>query len=219
MKNYLTKLGVPTIVLVAAVISSTAAAYTLTNDPDCAIATAVFNPQYSSCVGAYELGNGENDVTDGSDNNIVNNILNVDKVFDNQGGWSFIEKVNEGVDEGTYFDITYNGDTKSGSLVFDVTAINNDFGPDFLSTYEIAISFKAADSFSIYQWDAPLGVNTIEWTTNGTATNKNGGVQGLSHASLYFRNTANITEPPSSALLALGLVCLGLSRRRLVFNK
>jgi hypothetical protein len=194
-----------------------AMAYALSSNPACNTAAAVFNPVYDACVGAYLLGTGENDVTDGDDDNIVNQLLNNDSSVESLFGaddWTFLEKVDVGVNNGSYFDITsLNSNSTNGSIEFDVSAIEAAFGTSFLSDYEIAVSFKAATNFSIYQWDAPLGVDTIDWSTAGTATNRRGNPQGLSHASVYFRRNDNTPDPVSTpepgtagvmALLALG---------------
>ena len=196
-----------------------AGAYTLTSDPNCDAAATVFNPVYSACVGAYELGGGENDVTDGDDDNIVNQLLNNDPLVESLFGtddWTFLEKVDVGVNNGSFFDITnFNTNSTTGSIEFDVSAIETAYGTSFLNDYDIAISFKAAKNFSIYKWNAPLGTDRIDWSTAGTATNNRGIAQGLSHASVYFRRNDNTPDPVSTpepgtagmmALLALGAV-------------
>ncbi|NET46472.1 hypothetical protein [Okeania sp. SIO2B3] len=205
------------LVVSSAFIAPATQAFTLTEDPACNVAAAVFNPQYDDCKGAYELAGGENDVTDGGPNNIATQLLNNDDIFGTED-WTFLGK-DDG--NGTSF-FTVNGiNSTSGEIVFDTAAIENVYGPTFTQNYDIAVSFKAAKNFSIYQWDAGLGTNTIDWTTDGTATNKQGVTQGLSHASVYFRYK-EIVDPPrarvpeSTSMLTLGLIGgrMFLSRRR-----
>jgi hypothetical protein len=190
-----------------------AGAYELTNNPNCDAAAAVFSPRYSDCVGAYELDRGENDVTNGDANNIVNTILNEDNVF-GADDWTFGAKFDDSGYQGinNLFALTGLNNT-TGTITLNKTAIENILGPTF-EQYEIAISFKAAENFSIYKWDAPLGTNTINWSTAGTATNNRGRPQALSHASLYVRKIDDtpVTEVPepgavgSLAFLALGAI-------------
>jgi hypothetical protein len=173
----------------------------------CDAAATAFTPDYDNCVGAYTLDGGENDVTDGDDDNIVNKILNVDNVFGTED-WTFLGK-----DDGAYngfFNIVGLNNT-TGSINFNVAAIEAVYGTSFLNNYDVAVSFKAGKNFSIYEWEAALGTDTIEWSTTGTSVNKNGAAQGLSHGSVYFRKkdggvTEKTPEPASAA--ALGLFAL-----------
>lgn len=198
-------------------IAPTAQAFTPTEDPACDVAAAVFNPGYDNCKGAYELAGGENDVTNGGSDNIATQLLNDDNIFGAED-WTFLAKDDGG---GTDFFTVNDIGSTSGNIEFDTAAIEAEYGTTFTENYDIAVSFKAAKSFSIYQWDAGLGTDTIEWTTDGTATNKNGVTQALSHASVYFRYKA-IVDPPRArvpeptSILALGLIGGGmfLSRRR-----
>jgi hypothetical protein len=168
-----------------AAMTAPAQAATLTNDPDCTV--AVFAPDYTACQGAYELARGENDVTNGDSSNVVTQLLNEADIF-GQGiaDWTFLSKT----------------DTPSGgtSGVIDLA--------DFLKTgYDVAISFKAADSFSIYWWAGDLGTDLVSWSTAGTATNDNGRVQGLSHYSVYYRPVPEpLTLLGTAAALGLGAV-------------
>lgn len=63
-----------TVAVLASAWSVNASAYTLSTDVACDTAAAVFSPAYTDCVGAYVLGAGENDVTDGAADNIVNQL-------------------------------------------------------------------------------------------------------------------------------------------------
>ena len=201
----------------SSLIAPEAQAFDLTLDPACDAAAAVFNPEYDNCQGAYLLDGGENDVTDGEADNIVNQLLNVEDIFGNPD-WTFFAK-DDGA--GTSF-FTVNGiNSTTGDIVFDTAAIEAAYGPTFTEDYDIAVSFKAAKNFSIYQWDAALGTDTITWSTEGTATNGGGSAQALSHASVYFRYKDVVTPPPArvpepTSILALGLIGGGmfLSRRK-----
>ena len=198
----------------SALIAPTAQAFELTLAPACDVAAAVFNPEYDDCQGAYELEGGENDVTDGGSDNIVTQLLNDDNIFGDPD-WTFLGK-DDGA--GTSF-FTVNGiDSTSGNIVFDVAAIEEEYGPTFTHNYDIAVSFKAAQNFSIYKWGAGLKTDTIDWTTDGTATNQNNdNPRDLSHASVYFRLKDKVKRVPEpTSLLAIGLIGGGmfLSRRR-----
>ena len=175
-------------------ISAPAHAYVLTMDPNCSVAAAVFNPDYDACVGAYLLGGGENDVTDGAADNIATIILNDNDVF-GAADWTFLDK---------------NDDVGGTSGTLSIA----DFGEGW--PIEIAISFKAARNFSIYYWSALAGPpGTIDWSTAGTATNSSGIAQGLSHYSVFYRSTSKkVPEPGTLALFGIGLMGLGLARRR-----
>ncbi len=181
-----------------------ASAYTLTNDPDCAVAAGVFNPSYTDCRGAYELGNGENDVTDGEADNIVNMLLNDDDVFGTGGGWNFLGKT----------------DDSNTSPEFNLTGLNAITGTIEITGIDlpakVVISFKAAKDFSLYLWDPLNDPGLIDWSTSGTATNRNGGVQGLSHVSVYWMESdvppQQTPEPGTIFLMGSGLAGLGFWR-------
>jgi hypothetical protein len=199
--------------------SGTASAYTLTQDPACDVAAAVFSPDYDDCQGAYLLEGGENDVTNGDATNIATQLLNDDNIF-GDADWTFFGK-----DDGAgtpYFTVTGLNSTL-GSIVFDVAAIEAAFGPTFAQDYDLAVSFKAARNFSLYYWEAPVFVGIaaiIDWTTAGTATNNDGAAQALSHASVYFRQVepenppTGAPAPATVALIGVGCLLLGAIRRQ-----
>jgi len=194
--------------------SAVANALTLTNDPACEAGT--FAPPFSECSGSYELEGGENDVTDGGADNIVTQLLNVDEIF-GDGDWFFLAKDDGGGTD--FFQISGLGAT-SGTIEFDVAAIALAFGEDFPADYDIAISLKAAQNFSVYAWNAGDGAEIISWTTDGTATNDRGNPQALSHGSVYLRFIGDddlspptgVPAPWPLALLAIGGIVIGCGR-------
>jgi hypothetical protein len=175
-------------------------AFSLTNDPACSSGDVSGSSQ---CSGSYSLDNGENDVTDGGDDNIATQLLNVYDVFDVSGGWNFHQK-NE-----------YGGDETSGTFAFDDVDFDN---VDFANN-DLAISLKAAQGFSLYYIEAGelSSGDAISWNTKGTSTNGGGKAQALSHASVFVRDASkdqnnddasqDIPEPATG--MALGIVGLG----------
>jgi hypothetical protein len=189
---------------VLAFASAPASAYELTNDPDCG-AISVFDPMYDACVGAYLLGPGENDVTDGEADNIVNEILNDLDTFGAED-WTFLEKDDNDMNGGCLSLTGVNSTAGSLSIC--------DNGFDW--PIEVVVSFKSANSFSLYYWSALAGPpGVITWSVLGVSTNQRGNPQDLSHASVYFRDTPQmVAEPATLGLFGIGLLGLAAARRR-----
>jgi hypothetical protein len=163
---------------------------------------------FTDCVGSFQLGPSENDVTNGDPGNLASQIL-ATGVFGNITNWTFNEKIN---DNGTT--------TGTDPLGFNWTNVGSgqtsgafNFSNLTPATTALAISLKSGRGFSMYYLPAGTLLNsTVSWDTLGVSTNRQGNPQALSHASVYF-NTTPTTAVPTPALLP-GLVGMGLTAMR-----
>ena len=68
-----------------------------------------------------------------------------------------------------------------------------------------AIALKAANSFSLYFYDAGVtNLASLDFSTIGTSVNKQGMAQGLSHATLYTTSVSAVPEPAAWLLMLVG---------------
>ena len=170
--------------------------------PDCQAASFSF----TACSGSYELGRGQNDVTNGGANNLATQQL-IDSEAFGSGTWDF----------GAKYDGNTTGNNHEGFSVSGLGSTAGSFGfSDIdLATTDLAISLKSAKGYSLYYFEAGsiTDASSIAWDTAGTSTNRKGKAQALSHISYYTRITSipavkqvqKVPEPAAmSGLLAIG---------------
>lgn len=165
---------------------------------------------FTACKGSYQLGKGENDVQDGSSDNLVTQKLNDENVFGDRD-WMF----------GAKYDANTSGSNHEGFSVSGLGKTSGNFSFSNLdwNKTEVAISLKSSKGYSLYHLTADdLDENgTLAWDTLGTSTNKQKKAQGLSHISYYTRispitlevaeRLKRVSEPTvMSDLLAVGLI-------------
>ena len=95
----------------------------------------------------------------------------------------------------------------SGTATFDVIQ----FGM-------FVIGIKGGPGYSLYLFDAPSGVTTINWDTFGIVTGSDKAGPDLSHLALFRKDDnfppSGVPAPATLALLGVGLAGVSLLRRR-----
>lgn len=167
-------------VLAAGMISVSA---TNANALACSTGTVTYNgAAYNSCTGALS----------GNLNPSQETAYLNSGVFASITDWVFDKKINTpgSVENGTNFlsfSITPTGGATSGDWGFSNTSYT---GP-------VVLALKASQGRSYYYFSSIQGANSLlgDWNTNGTSTNNQGSPQNLSHASLFYAESAAVPEP------------------------
>jgi hypothetical protein len=179
----ITKLSILPLAVLALAGASAQAALTSAAPPTCAKTDVT--PNSSACSGSWA----GNDANQQADVLAELNMLLPDT-------WTFAGKS----DDPNNGPFTGNPEVTMGTLTFDSPMSGN-----------FAIALKASNSFSLYVWKGVSNVASVDFSTAGTATNRNGMPQDLSHASLYV---GTIPEPGTYALMFAGLAAVGFMARR-----
>mgnify|MGYP000075100100 CR=1 FL=1 len=172
-------------------LPSRAAAQLTRTTPACTDGNSVSTLGATSCKGAF-AGNNKNQTA-----GVVAELASFG------GPWSLLGSSD---DAGTFGPFTSNPAGATGTLTF-----------DNLLTGPFVLILKASNSFSMYYFaNAGAGVTSVNYTTAGTAVNAQGIPQGLSHATLYVQTGGFnvVPEPSTYALLASGMLGLGIVARR-----
>ena len=178
------------------VMPSRAAAQSLTlTTPACTAGNSLATLGATSCRGSF-------------DGNNKNQNAGVLAELANAAFFPGTETLLGSSDDAGFGPFTGNPSGATGTLTFDA-----------LLTGPFVLILKASNNFSIYYIpNAGPGVMSVNYTTAGTSVNAQGIPQGLSHATLYRSTGAGnfnvVPEPSTYALLASGMLGLGIFARR-----
>lgn len=153
-----------------------------------------------SCVGVYDPANDQG----------VNNIFETQDFKDVYGtGWDSISKTEDSLwltgDLGLFLPTGQGG--TSGTWKVDTNAFND------YKTGDILFVLKAGTNAAAYEMNMDstnTNLTSGSWDITSDAWNGS----GLSHFTIWYRDSINVPEPSIVALFGLGLLGLGFVRRR-----
>lgn len=145
----------------------------------------------------------------------VDNLIGSDTdLFANNTAWSFVEKSNGAGNPTPLFGLSYTAGVGNSTSITGTWSLGSAFWNDYSRA---ALGFKfgtgnTPDEWFVYELNS--GTTGGDWTFFSTLINGNG-KGGLSHLNVYgIERPTDVSEPATLALVGLGLIGLGLARRR-----